>query len=88
MSIQIDTIPAVGDTFTFAWTTGYLVHQNRPQACYYGCRCGTCNGVTRQAEAVVVEVIHWADNSIDVVGYVDGVRRTQQMTPPSGDACY
>ncbi len=96
-----EAYPADGTRITVSILEGYKLSQNRPMECRtagtdprtgkwtFGCKCGTCNGVTREAEGTVERTVFWADNSIETfVALDEGGRHIIRHKMPSGDLCF
>lgn len=71
---------------TYERVTGYRLRQNRPLPCRRGpCICGgDCNGSREVVTTMVVEVVNYADNSVEAK-LADGHRHT--LLAAFGDAC-
>jgi hypothetical protein len=82
-------LPEIGEMMVFVERTGYRLFQCRPLGCRYGCcRCGTCDGAVTEYVCTVARVIHYADNSVVVVGIdADGHVHQSTLVAPHGDAC-
>jgi len=82
----MNNIPQKGDTFTFYHYSTYSVPwQNRPFACRPKCSCGRCDGSPFTIEEEVVQVIHWADHAVEVIG--SGGSK-EIVAPPSCDLSF
>lgn len=80
------TIPGVGELFTYMKTDGAVHYNNRKRECKLSCSCGgSCDGVTTSHTEEIVKVIRWMDNSVELI-MKSGHAIT--VVAPHGDACF